>query len=202
MKVLLLIASLFALALPSSAAAHWALHPSSHQPAKTQLRQANLTIAHAGYAIRSSSSVVRWITRHPRLSIHHPDVYHQVIARARLNHALSVLRAHRWLLGYGDRERADALRRLTPPDPIALVKAAICRVFGHYCSQAVAVSGCETGGTYWPGSHNGQYLGIFQMGSHERATYGHGPTALEQARAAWRYFVASGKDWSPWECKP
>jgi hypothetical protein len=79
---------------------------------------------------------------------------------------------------------------------------AICYVFGNYCSQALRVSYCETGGTYWVGSSNGQYKGIFQMGERERATYGHGATALEQARAAWDYFVASGSDWSPWECKP
>lgn len=88
------------------------------------------------------------------------------------------------------------LRRLNS-DP----KAAICYVFGRYCGQALAVSGCETGGTYSLYAKNGQYLGIFQMGEHERATYGHGSTYLEQARAAYRYFVASGKDWSPWTCR-
>lgn len=46
------------------------------------------------------------------------------------------------------------------------------------------------------------------MGSSERATYAGGPPvsgygdALEQTWAAWRYFAASGRDWSPWECKP
>jgi hypothetical protein len=79
---------------------------------------------------------------------------------------------------------------------------AIRYVFGSRGSEAVSVSYCETGGTFWIGSHNGQYLGLFQMGSHERATYGHGRTALRQARAAHRYFVASGSDWSPWSCKP
>lgn len=29
-----------------------------------------------------------------------------------------------------------------------------------------------------------------------------GSTALAQVRAAYRYFLASGADWSPWECKP
>jgi hypothetical protein len=91
----------------------------------------------------------------------------------------------------------------TPGDRgIPGVKSIIRQVFGPYGSQAVSVSGCETGGTYWHGSHNGQYLGIFQMGERERAIYGHGNNARAQARAAWRYFVATGKDWSPWECKP
>lgn len=83
------------------------------------------------------------------------------------------------------------------------VKAIIRAVFGpRYGEQAVRVAGCETGETYWWGSKNGQYLGIFQMGSRERAKYGHGNGAWPQARAAYRYFVASGRDWSPWECKP
>lgn len=81
-------------------------------------------------------------------------------------------------------------------DPVV----AICSVFGSYCSQAKTVAWCE--GKYSPDAKNGQYLGTFQMGDYERATYGHGSTVLEQARAAYRYFVASGKDWSPWECKP
>lgn len=76
---------------------------------------------------------------------------------------------------------------------------AIQYVFGPYAGQAYRVSSCE-GTSVW--SNNGQYLGIFQMGSHERQLYGHGSTFLAQARAAYRYFVASGKDWSPWSCRP
>lgn len=66
--------------------------------------------------------------------------------------------------------------------------------------QAIRVARCESG--FNPRAANGQYLGIFQMGASERATYGHGPGAHKQARAAHRYFVASGRDWSPWACKP
>jgi hypothetical protein len=77
----------------------------------------------------------------------------------------------------------------------------ICKVFGDYCAQALRVSRCESGLTVT--AHNGQYLGLFQMGSSERATYGHHPSSpWVQARAAYRYFVASGRDWSPWSCKP
>ena len=79
---------------------------------------------------------------------------------------------------------------------------AICHVFGVYCTEALAVSGCETGYTFDTKAENGQYLGLFQMGSSERATYGHGRSAIEQAVAAFRYFVASGRDWSPWSCQP
>lgn len=81
-------------------------------------------------------------------------------------------------------------------------KAAICHIFGSYCSQALAVSRCESGESHSVRAHNGQYLGMFQMGSSERAKYGHGNTPLEQAYAAYLYFVDSGKDWSPWSCKP
>jgi hypothetical protein len=77
---------------------------------------------------------------------------------------------------------------------------AICRVFGSYCGQALAVSRCESG--LRTDAQNGQYQGLFQLGSNERRIFGHGPTALAQAKAAHRYFVASGRDWSPWSCKP
>lgn len=75
-------------------------------------------------------------------------------------------------------------------------------VFGSYGSQAVAVARCESGLSVWAGYGKHQYLGLFQMGSFARATYGHSNHAWGQARAAYRYFVASGRDWSPWTCKP
>jgi hypothetical protein len=98
-----------------------------------------------------------------------------------------------------------ALARRVQTRRLAAVEAAIprnviCRVFGDYCQQAVAVSRCESGLS--TGAQNGQYLGLFQMGSTERRLFGHGPSAAEQAKAAHRYFVASGRDWGPWSCKP
>jgi len=77
---------------------------------------------------------------------------------------------------------------------------AVCHVFGVYCTEALRVAGCESHLYVW--AHNGQYLGMFQMGSSERERYGHGDTPLEQAHAAHEYFVDSGKDWSPWSCRP
>ena len=59
---------------------------------------------------------------------------------------------------------------------------------------------CESG--YRTTAQNGQYLGLFQMGTTARTLFGHGTSALTQARAAYRYFVRSGRDWSPWSCKP
>jgi hypothetical protein len=77
---------------------------------------------------------------------------------------------------------------------------AICHVFGSHCGEALRVARCESG--YSVNAQNGQYVGLFQMGSSERRIFGHGDTALEQAQAAYRYFVSSGRDWSPWSCKP
>ena len=79
-------------------------------------------------------------------------------------------------------------------------EAAIRHVFGGYADQAISVARCESGLSVW--ASNGQYLGMFQMGESERATYGHGSTPLAQAQAAYRYFTASGRDWSPWQCSP
>jgi hypothetical protein len=77
---------------------------------------------------------------------------------------------------------------------------AICAVFKGHCREALAVARCES--NFSTSAENGQYLGLFQMGSFARGQYGHGSSALTQAKAAYRYFVESGRDWSPWSCKP
>jgi hypothetical protein len=79
---------------------------------------------------------------------------------------------------------------------------AIRLVFGRYADEAIRVVDCETGGSFSTTATNGQYVGLFQMGNYARGRYGHSKTALGQAQAAYRYFVASGRDWSPWECQP
>jgi len=66
--------------------------------------------------------------------------------------------------------------------------------------EAFRVAGCETGGTYNIYARNGQYLGIFQMGSHERARFGHGWNVWDQAKAAHKYYVLAG-GWQPWTCR-
>jgi len=91
-------------------------------------------------------------------------------------------------------------RRLAAADVTPIV--AIRLVFGRYADQAIRVADCETGGSFSTTARNGQYLGLFQMGTYARGRYGHGRTALEQAQAAYRYFVDSGRNWGPWECKP
>lgn len=92
--------------------------------------------------------------------------------------------------------RLRELRRLASLPP----KRAICDVFGGYCAQALDVAWCES--RLQPDARNGQYRGLFQMGARERELFGHGPSAYAQSRAAHRYFVFSGRDWSPWSCKP
>jgi hypothetical protein len=131
---------------------------------------------------------------------------------------------HRWLLADPRYEKEASLRLGTARRHLAATRArtartrqavarrrheaqlarspgkAICYVFGRYCKQALQVARCESG--YRTGAQNGQYRGLFQMGSSARQLFGHGESALEQARAAYRYFVRSGRDWSPWSCKP
>jgi hypothetical protein len=89
--------------------------------------------------------------------------------------------------------RLQAIERAGP-------RTAICHVFGRYCGQALRVARCES--NFRLHARNGQYRGLFQMGSSERHRFGHGTSAFAQATAAHRYFVLSGRDWSPWSCKP
>jgi hypothetical protein len=132
-------------------------------------------------------------------------------------------RTHRSLLGAGDHRKAASAalayaerrvqalkgtvaalrgkiaerdaRRLAAMSP----RKAICDVFGSYCAEALAVARCES--RLRTTAQNGQYLGLFQMGTYARTLFGHGSTAREQAIAARRYFVRSGRDWSPWSCR-
>jgi len=98
------------------------------------------------------------------------------------------------------RREREAERRRLEAELARSPEKAICHVFGSYCKQALQVARCESG--YRTSAENGQYRGLFQMGSSERQLFGHGASALDQARAAYRYFVRSGRDWSPWACKP
>lgn len=89
----------------------------------------------------------------------------------------------------------------------AQVRKAVCYYFpGSLCNQAMNVVGCETGHTYSVWAKNGQYLGIFQMGSGERGRFGHGNNAWAQAKAARAYYDYEISihqwGWRPWSCKP
>ena len=77
---------------------------------------------------------------------------------------------------------------------------AIRLVFGAHADEALEVAWCES--RWDAGAQNGQFLGLFQMGGYARNRYGHSSDPLTQARAAYQYFVDSGRDWSPWSCRP
>lgn len=93
-----------------------------------------------------------------------------------------------------------ALSPVAPPRHTTAKRAwIVCHVFGRrHCIDALNVAWCES--TLRPWAANGQYLGAFQMGSSERARFGHGPTIWQQAPPAHRYFALAG--WGPWECRP
>ena len=146
-------------------------------------------------AARKYRSVIRFFENHRSLlsSAEHRKVASTAVRRARLRLArvTKTIAALRRAI-----EKRD-VRRLAKAPP----KVAICRVFGRrYCGQALKVSWCES--RHSTRAENGQYLGLFQMGSSERRLFGHGETAHQQALAAHKYFVLSGRDWSPWSCKP
>lgn len=68
---------------------------------------------------------------------------------------------------------------------------------------AFNIAWCESRFSIW--ARNGTYENLFQMGYNERRTYGWhtaGSSPFLAARAAHRYWVASGRDWSPWSCNP
>jgi hypothetical protein len=134
----------------------------------------------------------RWLLQSPRFA----KVARRQLSHHRRSQAAAEHRIARTTAAIAARNR---VRRLTVVS--RLPRSAICQVFGsRYCHQALRVARCESHLKTW--ARNGEYLGLFQMGSTERRLYGHGETAIEQARAAHRYFVRSGRDWSPWSCKP
>lgn len=77
-------------------------------------------------------------------------------------------------------------------------ESVIRSVFGKYGAQAVAVARCESGSNVY--AMNGQYEGLFQMGSYARTRYGHAWNAWAQARSAFAYFRDSGYRWTAWSC--
>jgi hypothetical protein len=143
---------------------------------------------------RKERSVVHFFQAHRWLlrSKEHGVAARKTFVRAerRLARAVDQISQLRYAL------RAQAVRRLSSAPP----RVAICAVFKHYCAQAMDVAWCES--RLSTTAQNGQYLGLFQMGFTARHVFGHGPTAFAQSIAAHRYFVSSGRDWSPWSCKP
>ena len=144
---------------------------------------------------RKHRSVLRFFENHRWLlaAKEHRSVARKAVRRAKRGLA----RLTRSMAGIRRAIRRRDERRAAKAPP----KVAICDVFGRrYCAQALSVSWCES--RHSTSARNGQYLGLFQMGSYARSLYGHGATPRQQAEAAHRYFVDSGRDWSPWSCKP
>lgn len=76
-------------------------------------------------------------------------------------------------------------------------------VFTHRkkAHQAQKVVGCESGFRVRVKSSNGEYWGLFQMGSGARDAYDWGWTRRKQTRAAHEYYLDAG--WDPWAyCAP
>jgi hypothetical protein len=152
-------------------------------------------LAHKLAAARKYRSVLRFFEGQRWLltSADHRAIATTAVRRAKRG----VVRTTRHIAAIRRVLRRRETRRLAQAPP----RVAICNVFGrHYCDQALSVSWCES--RHSTTAANGQYIGLFQMGSNERRTYGHGDTAHQQAVAAHHYFVLSGRDWSPWSCKP
>jgi hypothetical protein len=165
-------------------------------------------LAHHVTRIQTSASVIRFFERH-RWLLHDRRFAKEAnrrltaartgLAAARADAARARARIARARANIERSERQAAQRRLMA-EVARSPRKAICYVFGDYCGQAVRVARCESG--LQTTARNGQYLGMFQMGTSERQLFGHGATPLAQAQAAYRYFVRSGRDWSPWSCKP
>jgi len=145
-------------------------------------------------AARRNRSAIRFFTNHRSLL---SSAEHRTVARAKLRRARLVLaKTVRNIAAIRGVLREREARRRAAMSP----RVAICHVFGRYCQQAVVVAWCES--HLLTTAQNGQYRGLFQMGFSERRLFGHGRTAQQQAVAAHTYFVRSGRDWSPWSCKP
>ncbi len=174
--------------LASSSSARSAEHPSA-KPAQTLVQRIQRERQALAFFAKH-----QWLLSDPRFS-----------AEARRQIALHRGNLARALAQQKVRTRAAVLKRKRLARRLAVAKPetpqhVICRIFGSYCGEALRVSQCESG--FDVNARNGQYLGLFQMGTTERRIFGHGASAEEQAKAAHRYFVAAGRDWSPWSCKP
>jgi len=150
-------------------------------------------------ALEKDRQVITFFERH-RWLLTDPVVGPEARRQLRFRRA-SLAREAKRVARLREQARREQVTRKLQAIQKAGPRTAICHVFGdRYCGQALRVAGCESHLRLT--ARNGQYLGLFQMGSSERRRFGHGRTAFRQAKAAHRYFVLSGRDWSPWSCKP
>jgi hypothetical protein len=149
------------------------------------------------HAARRHRGTIRFFRNHRTLVNSRGDgpFARAALARARRLLPKVMLQAASYRQQIALRDMRREARRLANAPP----RVAIRSVFGRYAEQALAVAWCES--RLVTTARNGQYRGLFQMGSDARRLFGHGETAHEQALAAHRYFVVSGSDWSPWGCR-
>jgi hypothetical protein len=190
-----LLVGLFALCLVSQAAVAAMQGESAQASRKANVEQRALTLderlERKLAALRKHRGTIRFFENHRSLlaSGNAPAKAKSLAyARTRVRQLTKTVAALRAKIRVRDARRLAKL----PP------RRAICSVFGSYCQEAIAVAWCES--RLRTTARNGQYLGLFQMGSSERGLFGHGRSPHAQAQAAHRYFVLSGRDWSPWGC--
>ena len=192
-----LLVGLFAFVLVSQAAAAAMQGDTTPAPTKAKVEQRVLTLdqrlEQKLAALKKYRGTVRFFENHRTLlaaGAHAPKAQSTLAyAQERVRQLTKTVRALRAEVHARDTRRLASL----PP------RKAICSVFGSRCDEAISIAWCES--RLSTAAQNGQYLGLFQMGSHERSLFGHGYSAHAQARAAHRYFVRSGRDWSPWSCR-
>ncbi len=125
--------------------------------------------------MKQSTSVIRFFDTH-RWLLSDPRFEKEATLRlgiARRTLVASRAKAARARAALARRKAQNERRRLLASLERSPQKA-ICHVFGSYCGQALRVARCESG--YSVNAQNGQYLGLFQMGTSERQIFGHGDT--------------------------
>ncbi len=192
-----LLVGLFAFCLVTQASAATMQGETAQAPRKAKVEQRALTLderlERKVAALKKYRGTVRFFENHRSLL---SSGERQSQAKSSLAYAKKrVAQLTKTVAALRAKARAHTNRKLASLPP----RAAICNVFGSYCQEALAIAWCES--RLSTRAQNGQYLGLFQMGSYERQLFGHGNTARHQAVAAHRYFVRSGRDWSPWSCR-
>jgi hypothetical protein len=164
----------------------WGVHEVDAGRLLQEREQSRGHVSSSGASRSSSSYPVSWKRRTRRWKV-------QATSLGR------TVRAQRVVIARLRSELRNA-RHVQAVVPSVSVPDIIRSVFGQYGEQAVRVAWCES--RLQTSATNGQFRGLFQMGSWERATYGDYSDAWGQAQAAYRYFAATGFSWGPWECKP
>ena len=193
-----LLVGLFAFCLVTQASAATMQGGTTQAPRKAKVEQRALTLderlERKVAALRKYRGTIRFFENRRSLFVASAPAHDRRAPRSRTRRT-RVRQLTKTVAALRAKIRARTAQKLASLPP----RAAICTVFGSYCQEALAIAWCES--RLSTSAQNGQYLGLFQMGSYERRLFGHGQSARDQAVAAHRYFVRSGRDWSPWACR-